>query len=138
MIDGAAGGILQESDSGRSIGLGIAINEEGGLLSSCEAGSEVDCGCGLTYPTLLVSNGDDPSQYRSPDLAKLAEPSLRRKMFHVEHRVNCGNSIGKWLFHVEQSRVELDGIGKTHSILPKHKTVSPSSFHMEHYGGRTW
>ena len=94
MIDGPAGGILLESDSGSSIGLGIAINEESGLLSSCEAGCEVNCGCGLTYPTLLVSNSDDPGQDVLPNAEKLADPPARRKMFHVEHGVSCRNSVG--------------------------------------------
>jgi hypothetical protein len=97
--------------------LGIAINEESGLLSSREAGCKVNCGGGLTYPTLLVSNSNDPGQDGLPNLGKLAEPSARRKMFHVEQGLSCGNSVGKWVFHVEQSRAELGGIGETYLVL---------------------
>ena len=72
MIEGAARGIFSEADGGRRIGLGIAINDEGGLAGCCQTGREIHRRSCLSYPALLVGNRDDSGQANPPDSENLA------------------------------------------------------------------
>src|SRR5262249_60718661 len=66
MIKGSARRILRETDSGRGISLRIAIYEEGPLLCSGEASSEIYGRSGLSDTSFLICSSDNTSQ-ESPE-----------------------------------------------------------------------
>src|SRR6266567_2020645 len=84
MIESSSRGILRETYGRSGIGLGIAVDEKGGLFGNSEAGSQVH-GCGgLSDPALLICYGDNSSQIISPS-ENLTKRVAGCKMFHVEH-----------------------------------------------------
>src|SRR6266581_2905450 len=87
MIESSSRGILRETYGRSGIGLGIAVDEKGGLFGNSEAGSQVH-GCGgLSDPALLICYSDNSSQIISPS-ENLTKRVAGCKMFHVEHL--CG------------------------------------------------
>lgn len=60
VVDGAAGrGGALAADAAGGIGLGVHVDEQDALACGGESGAEVDDGCGLANPALLVGDGDD-------------------------------------------------------------------------------
>jgi len=62
VIEGASRRILGEADGGSGIGLGIAVNEESGLIGGTEAGGQVHRCRGFAYATFLICYGNDSGQ----------------------------------------------------------------------------
>lgn len=48
-----------DSDAASGIALGIPVNEQRPLFGGCETGGEIDSGCGLSDPALLVRDRYD-------------------------------------------------------------------------------
>src|SRR5207249_1666846 len=72
MIEGATRRIFCEANGGGRVGLGIAINDEGGLAGCCQTGRKIHRRSCLSYPTLLVGNRDDSGQADPPNSENLA------------------------------------------------------------------
>ena len=59
VVDAGAGFIACEAEAGGGVGLGIAIDEQGGDTVQSECGGEVDGGGGFADATFLVDDGED-------------------------------------------------------------------------------
>src|ERR1700720_1055802 len=62
MVQRPAGWIFWEPNGGRSIGLGVAIDEKGRLFDGCEARGQIHSRCGLSYAAFLICHRDDSRQ----------------------------------------------------------------------------
>ena len=97
------GGGSTKAHAARSVGLGIAIDEEGGDAFEGERSCQVDGGCGFTDSTLLIDDSEDfghCGESQGSRCWRVAECSTwnmdevghqwsieggRQAMFHVEH-----------------------------------------------------
>src|SRR6266568_1852953 len=83
MIESSPRGVLRKTYGRSSIGLGIAVDEKGGLFGNSEAGSQVHGCSGLSDPALLICYGDNSSQIISPS-ENLTKRVAGCKLLHVE------------------------------------------------------
>jgi hypothetical protein len=61
VVDRGVVRLFLKPDAARSIPLGITINKEDALFSGRETSGEIDGGCGLANPALLVGDCDNSS-----------------------------------------------------------------------------
>ena len=66
LIEGAASGILGKTKSAGCVGLWIRIYDQCALFRCCERGAEVYGRRGLANTALLIGDGDDSCQEKSP------------------------------------------------------------------------
>ncbi len=59
VVDAETGFVAGEAEASGGVGLGVAVDEEGGKAFEGEGGGEVDGGGGFADSTLLVDDGDD-------------------------------------------------------------------------------
>src|SRR5713226_2276962 len=141
MIESAPGGIFLETDGGRGVGLGIAIDQERGLIGGREASGQIHSrGC-FADAALLVGYRDD-SRHRPPVGENVAKDWRGCKMFHVEQRRCCDNSVlFGWQLASLDRRVTNHNNRSTWNVSqpsapvlrrPEAKIVDKSVFHVEH------
>lgn len=61
VVEGSAGRVFGKADGGGGVGLGVAVDEEGGLIGSGETGSEIDGGGSLADSAFLIGHRDNAS-----------------------------------------------------------------------------
>lgn len=115
MVEGASRRVFGETDRRSGVGLGVAIDEEGGLPCCGETSREIHRrGC-FSYSAFLVGNGDD-SHHGAPGSEKsnkggfeMQDVSRRTKgeRWKKVGRLSLGEASNSSLFHVEHSAESL-------------------------------
>jgi len=71
VVESAAGRVLGKTDGGGGVGLGVAIDEEGGLIGSGEASGKIDGGRGFADSAFLIGHSNNASHV-TPEWRKVS------------------------------------------------------------------
>ena len=125
MVESTAGRILGEANGGSCVRLGITVDQQCRLFGGSEAGREVYSGSRFPNSAFLICHRDNSCQISPSSRCgeNLAKSQWGCKLFHVEQKDSCENSVVIELHIVphgtQATQTQIDAQGPSAHSVPR-------------------